>query len=48
MKEWNKPEIIELNISSTEKHNGNHFGWNNPHNPHCGCHGDVDNTDIMS
>ena len=46
-KKWNKPEIIELDISSTEKHNGNHYGWNNHHNPHhcchCGCH---DNEDV--
>ena len=53
MKEWNTPEIVELDISSTEKHNGNHYGWNNPHNPHhechchCGCCGN-DDVDMMS
>lgn len=34
MKSWEKPNIIELNISDTEKNNGNHYGWNNPNNPH--------------
>lgn len=44
---WNKPEIVELNIKSTEKHNGNHYGWNNPHNPHYGCHcGCLGNDDV--
>lgn len=52
-KNWNTPEIVELDISSTEKHNGNHYGWNNPHNlhnphydRHCGCH--CNDVDVMS
>ena len=51
MKEWNSPEIVELDISSTEKHNGNHYGWNNPHNPHHECHCHCcggDDADMMS
>ena len=51
MNEWNTPEIVELDISSTEKHNGNHYGWNNPHNPHHECHccvGGNDDVDMMS
>lgn len=51
MNEWNTPEIVELDISFTEKHNGNHYGWNNPHNPHHECHcgyEEVDNTDMKS
>lgn len=51
MNEWNTPEIAELDISYTEKQNGNHYGWNNPHNPHhechCWCHGG-DDVDMMS
>ena len=55
MKEWNTSKIVELDINSTEKHNGKHYGWNNPHNPHhechcnCGCSCcDNDDTDMMS
>ena len=55
MKEWNTPEIVELDISSTERNNGNHYGWNNPHNPphecHCHCHCDCcgnNDADMMS
>lgn len=46
-KNWNRPEIVELDIKSTEKHNGNHYGWNNPHNPHYGCQGN-DDADVIS
>ena len=51
MKKWNTPEIVELDISYTEKHNSNHYGWNNPHNPHHECHCCCcggDDVDMMS